>query len=210
MRRAGGARSHRHWKPFAKHLPASTPPQTVAHPTPDQQLAPPTTAPTLRKSLQVLPCLVSRERHALCNQPVDTFPHVPGVPNDCPRITPSTPPPSNGTDYATLAARFRPIFTRIAESSVERERTRTLPHEPIQWLKEAGFGAVRVPVEHGGAGASLPQLFQLLMGRKAAPAVSAAELKSWGRCAPHRDTRPLPPRPHQPQALCSTCVACRR
>jgi len=70
---------------------------------------------------------------------------------------------STGTDYERLAARFRPIFARIAEGSVERERTRSLPFEPIRWLKEAGFGAVRVPVEHGGAGASLPQLFQLLI-----------------------------------------------
>lgn len=69
---------------------------------------------------------------------------------------------SNGTDYTALAARFRPIFARIAEGSVARERTRSLPHEPIHWLKAAGFGAVRVPVEHGGAGASLPQLFELL------------------------------------------------
>lgn len=58
---------------------------------------------------------------------------------------------STGTHYESLAARFRPIFTRIAESSVARERDRTLPHEPIQWLKDAGFGAVRVPVEQGGA-----------------------------------------------------------
>lgn len=70
---------------------------------------------------------------------------------------------STGADYESLAARFRPIFARIADGSVERERTRSLPFEPIRWLKEAGFGAVRVPVEHGGAGASLPQLFQLLI-----------------------------------------------
>ena len=75
---------------------------------------------------------------------------------------------SVGTDYEALAERFRPIFTRIAEGAVERERTRTLPFEPIQWLKEAGFGAVRVPVEFGGAGASLPQLFQLLIELAAA------------------------------------------
>ncbi|WP_321862513.1 acyl-CoA dehydrogenase family protein [Pseudomonas paraveronii] len=75
---------------------------------------------------------------------------------------------SVGTDYEALAARFRPIFTRIAEGAVERERTRTLPFEPIQWLKQAGFGAVRVPVEFGGAGASLPQLFQLLIELAAA------------------------------------------
>ncbi|MFP3369991.1 MULTISPECIES: acyl-CoA dehydrogenase family protein [unclassified Pseudomonas] len=78
------------------------------------------------------------------------------------------PASANGADYATLAARFRPIFSRIAETSVARERNRTLPHEAIQWLKEAGFGAVRVPVEHGGGGASLPQLFQLLIELAAA------------------------------------------
>jgi alkylation response protein AidB-like acyl-CoA dehydrogenase len=66
-------------------------------------------------------------------------------------------------DYTILAARFRPIFARIAEGTVGRELERTLPYEQIQWLKEAGFGAVRVPVEHGGSGASLPQLFQLLI-----------------------------------------------
>lgn len=72
-------------------------------------------------------------------------------------------PLSTGVDYPTLAARFRPIFQRIAEGALEREQRRTLPHEPIQWLKAAGFGAVRVPVEYGGGGASLPQLFELLI-----------------------------------------------
>ena len=72
-------------------------------------------------------------------------------------------PLSTGTDYERLAARFRPIFARIAEGAVERERTRSLPFEPIEWLKQAGFGAVRVPGAHGGAGASLPQLVQLLI-----------------------------------------------
>ncbi|TBN38929.1 acyl-CoA dehydrogenase family protein [Pseudomonas sp. BGI-2] len=72
-------------------------------------------------------------------------------------------PLSIGTDYEALASRFRPIFQRIAAGAVEREQTRSLPFEPIQWLKEAGFGAVRVPVEYGGGGASLPQLFELLI-----------------------------------------------
>ncbi len=67
-------------------------------------------------------------------------------------------PLSSGADYEQLAATFRPIFKRIAEGALERERARALPYEQIVWLKEAGFGAVRVPVEYGGAGASLPQL----------------------------------------------------
>ena len=72
-------------------------------------------------------------------------------------------PLSTGTNYEALAATYRPIFQRIADGALEREQSRTLPHEPIQWLKEAGFGAVRVPIEYGGGGASVPQLFELLI-----------------------------------------------
>lgn len=48
-----------------------------------------------------------------------------------------------GTDYETLANRFRPLFRKIAAGTLEREQARELPHEPIRWLKQAGFGAVR-------------------------------------------------------------------
>ncbi|TBU98623.1 acyl-CoA dehydrogenase family protein [Stutzerimonas kirkiae] len=72
-------------------------------------------------------------------------------------------PLSRGTDYERLANRFRPIFERIAEGAEQRERERSLPVEPLRWLKEAGFGAVRVPAEYGGGGASLPQLVRLLI-----------------------------------------------
>ncbi len=65
-------------------------------------------------------------------------------------------------EYDALAARFRPIFTRIAAGATERERQRELLYEPIRWLKEAGFGTLRIPVAEGGLGATLPQLFQLL------------------------------------------------
>lgn len=79
------------------------------------------------------------------------------------RTAAPSPSLSLGTDYESLAARFRPIFARIAAGALEREQTRALPYEPIEWLKAAGFGAVRVPVEYGGAGASLPQLIRLLI-----------------------------------------------
>lgn len=69
----------------------------------------------------------------------------------------------SASDHPLLAARFAPIFQRIADTALERERQRILPTEPITWLKQAGFGAVRVPLEHGGGGASIPQLFQLLI-----------------------------------------------
>ncbi|WP_134500175.1 acyl-CoA dehydrogenase family protein [Microvirga pakistanensis] len=67
------------------------------------------------------------------------------------------------SEYETLARRFQPIFDRIAAGAVERERTRTLPYEPIRWLKEAGFGAVRVPRDYGGGGATLSDLTRLLI-----------------------------------------------
>ncbi|CAH2925127.1 MAG: Acyl-CoA dehydrogenase; probable dibenzothiophene desulfurization enzyme [uncultured Paraburkholderia sp.] len=68
-----------------------------------------------------------------------------------------------GTDYESLANRLPPIFGRIAEGAAQRDRSRELPHEAIGWLKDAGFGAVRTPVAHGGANASLPHLFRLLI-----------------------------------------------
>ncbi|GAB2843049.1 acyl-CoA dehydrogenase family protein [Actinocorallia aurea] len=61
-----------------------------------------------------------------------------------------------------LAARFQPVFDRIAEGNVAREKERVLPHEQVGWLKEAGFGRLRIPVEFGGFGASLEQAFALL------------------------------------------------
>lgn len=63
---------------------------------------------------------------------------------------------------AALSARFQPVFDRVAEGNIERERDRVFPHEQVRWLKEAGFGRVRIPVELGGFGASLEQTFVLL------------------------------------------------
>ncbi|ENX38280.1 hypothetical protein [Acinetobacter sp. NIPH 2100] len=70
---------------------------------------------------------------------------------------------SLGAHYEQVAGKFRPIFARIAEGTLTREKNRILPYEPIQWLKQAGFGAVRVPVAFGGDGVSQKQLFQLLI-----------------------------------------------
>ncbi len=78
-------------------------------------------------------------------------------------LTSAFNPLSEGTHYEALANRFRPLFRQIAAGNVEREQSRSLPYEPIRWLKQAGFGAVRVPVQYGGAGASVGQLFELLI-----------------------------------------------
>lgn len=65
--------------------------------------------------------------------------------------------------YEELASRFRPIFRRIRDSAVEREQTHRLPREEIAALKEAGFTTLRLPEAEGGFGASLPELFNLLI-----------------------------------------------
>jgi len=65
--------------------------------------------------------------------------------------------------YEELAQRFRPIFSKIAEGAIAREQTRTLAFEPVAWLREAGFGALRIPQSYGGLGATLPQTFRLLI-----------------------------------------------
>ena len=69
---------------------------------------------------------------------------------------------SISADYEKVAIKYRPIFDKIAKGVLERENDRLLPYEQINWLKQAGFGATRVPVKFGGDGVSLPQLFQLL------------------------------------------------
>lgn len=65
--------------------------------------------------------------------------------------------------YEDLAARFRPTFAGIRATAVERDRTHRLPHAEIGWLKEVGFTTLRLPSEAGGHGASLPELFNLLI-----------------------------------------------
>lgn len=72
-------------------------------------------------------------------------------------------PDSDGIDYEDLAGRFRPLFEQIAQGAAERERARELPYKEVGLLREAGFGAVRLPVAAGGGGATVDQLFRLLI-----------------------------------------------
>jgi alkylation response protein AidB-like acyl-CoA dehydrogenase len=62
-----------------------------------------------------------------------------------------------------LAQVFDPIIAEIAASAIDRERERRLPFEEVRRLKSAGFGAIRVPVEFGGWGATLEEEFRVLI-----------------------------------------------
>lgn len=69
---------------------------------------------------------------------------------------------------AELDEIFTPIYERIAAGAVARETDRRLAYEEVGWLREAGFGALRVPVEYGGFGAGVRQLFRQLIELAAA------------------------------------------
>ncbi|WP_408068804.1 acyl-CoA dehydrogenase family protein [Williamsia herbipolensis] len=84
------------------------------------------------------------------------------------RVTSSLASSATTTSDADLDARFAPVFARIAEGALEREVDRRLAFDEAGWLKEAGFGALRVPVEFGGSGATVRQLFRLLIDLAAA------------------------------------------
>jgi alkylation response protein AidB-like acyl-CoA dehydrogenase len=64
---------------------------------------------------------------------------------------------------ARVEAAFAPVLERIAVGAVARERERRLPVAEVDELRRAGFGALRVPVSHGGWGASLEQEYRLLV-----------------------------------------------
>ncbi|MFZ4894939.1 acyl-CoA dehydrogenase family protein [Plantibacter sp. Mn2098] len=80
-----------------------------------------------------------------------------------PAPAPAASPSGETHSFDEVAARFRPIFADIQASSVQRETDRELPFDAVRRLKEAGFGALRVPVEFGGSGLTLEQLFVLLI-----------------------------------------------
>lgn len=51
-------------------------------------------------------------------------------------------PPADGE---AALARLQPLFDRIEEGAAERERERTLPFAEVALLREAGYGALRLP-----------------------------------------------------------------
>ncbi|CAL8896509.1 acyl-CoA dehydrogenase [Kocuria varians] len=69
---------------------------------------------------------------------------------------------------AELQRVFRPVFDRIAERTVAREQEHELPFECFAWLNELRFGALTLPLERGGYGASLEQAVELLIELAAA------------------------------------------
>ncbi|QIG94826.1 MULTISPECIES: acyl-CoA dehydrogenase family protein [unclassified Bradyrhizobium] len=55
------------------------------------------------------------------------------------------------------------LLSRIAEGASKRERERVLPFTEIDLIRKARLGALRLPVEAGGAGASIRALFEIVI-----------------------------------------------
>ncbi|KAA1418571.1 acyl-CoA dehydrogenase [Nocardioides humilatus] len=55
------------------------------------------------------------------------------------------------------------LLDRIHAGVEEREREQIAPHEVIEWIKKAGLGRLRIPVESGGAGLTVPEFFAALI-----------------------------------------------
>ncbi len=70
------------------------------------------------------------------------------------------------------------LLEEIAAGAAERERERIAPHEQIDLIRAARFGALRVPPEDGGGGASLRETFRLVIALAAADSNVAHILRS--------------------------------
>src|SRR5688572_24068282 len=73
-----------------------------------------------------------------------------------------------GTRLQAARERLAPVFARIAENALDHERADSRPYAETRELAEAGFGALRVPVEEGGGGLSVAEYFDVLIDLAAA------------------------------------------
>lgn len=69
----------------------------------------------------------------------------------------------DGARAALGSLQLKALLDGIAEGASERESRRIAPHEQIRDLVDAGLTRLRLPVEEGGGGATLPQLFEFLI-----------------------------------------------
>lgn len=79
--------------------------------------------------------------------------------------------------WETLA----PVFAEIAATAPDRDAAGGIDTTPIQALRAAGFTRIRVPVEYGGYGLSLPQAYEFFVALAAADSNLAQALRAhWG------------------------------
>ncbi|MED5609655.1 acyl-CoA dehydrogenase family protein [Pseudomonas sp. JH-2] len=90
---------------------------------------------------------------------------------------PPANPELNALDLAELRRRAVPRLAAIAEGAAERERLRQLPHEQVRALAADRLLCFRIPVEHGGAGASVRDTVQFVIDLAAVDSNVAQSLR---------------------------------
>lgn len=79
-----------------------------------------------------------------------------------PRSTETVGRPAHDTPLLRqLRVEWAPLLAEIGAGTLQRELDGELPVDAVRHLKKVGFGAVRVPAEHGGRGATMQELTQL-------------------------------------------------
>ena len=73
--------------------------------------------------------------------------------------------PSLGTSepLKTGSPELEALLNQIAEGASDRERDRVLPFEVIDLIRRARLGALRLPLDAGGAGSTIRDLFAFVI-----------------------------------------------
>lgn len=64
--------------------------------------------------------------------------------------------------------RLLPVFAEIGAGTIAREQQHQLPFAEVEALRDAGFGRLRLPIEHGGFGLDWPSFAEVLIELAAA------------------------------------------
>src|SRR5450432_1423541 len=76
------------------------------------------------------------------------------------------------------SAGLQRLIERIDAEVLDRERERRPPFREFEWVRSSRLGALRLRVEHGGAGASLRELFETVIELSAADPNLAHSLRN--------------------------------
>ncbi len=90
----------------------------------------------------------------------------------------SSPPLDFSGPIGPGAPALDALIDVIGEGASRREFERILPHEPLALIRKARLGALRLPKDRGGAGASFRELFSVVLKLAAADANVAHILRN--------------------------------
>ena len=84
----------------------------------------------------------------------------------------------NRTTREDLLARIPALVAEIAKGAAQRDLNRELPFEAFRLFRGSGLGALRVPVDLGGPGGTVPDYIELIAALGSADSNVAHALRS--------------------------------